>query len=155
MTIITLKSTLERNIRLNSVKGLYAAHKFSELIDILTDSLANSSIKCDDADSSLLNISTQYEVLLEAYWTLEQFEDCLIWSERCLKYALDRFIRAPANTFRQTKWADSVSFVLTYIEALILGESISIGKYFFKQFNIQNAKTFILQSPVWRSTMPD
>lgn len=142
MTITTLKSTLERNIRLNSVKGLYAAHKFTELIDILTDSLANSSIKCDDADNSLLNVSTQYEVLLEAYWTLEQFEDCLIWSERCLKYALDRFIRAPANTFRKKKWADSVSFVLTYIEALILGESISIGKI-FNEMQYQTAKTYI------------
>lgn len=129
-TIAALSKKLERNIRLDKVRSLYADQQFAELVPILTDSLANAVASSDESTdgASSLMVTTQFEVLLEAFWSLECYEDCMIWSERCLAYALDEFVRAPSETYRQDKWAASVTFVLTYLEALILGETIAIGK---------------------------
>lgn len=78
-----------------------------------------------DYDSPI-RLSTQIEVFLESLWNIESFEDCLIWSEKFLKYALDNYLTAPNDTFRQTEWGDMVTYTLTYIEALVNQESIEI-----------------------------
>lgn len=137
-TIESIKITLQRTISINNVKSLYENEKFTELVDILIDNLTNSmkeiysTIQTNNLFTISLKFSTQFEVLLEALWMTEQYEKCTIWSERCLKYSLDKFIDSPVH--RQMEWADSVTFILTYIEALILQESISVtnclGKYF-------------------------
>lgn len=127
-TIGELKTTLERSICLNNVKRLYDQLNYAELVIILKDSLINCvNFKTPNDHNPIIKITTQFEVLLEALWTMESYEDCLIWAERCLNFALDHFLCAPSDTFRQTEWADCVSFILTYIESLVLNESIWIG----------------------------
>lgn len=142
-TIESLKIDLERDVRLNKVKCLYLTKDFEELIVILKESLSSTTSPIETiVNSTNLSISTQFEVLLEAFWTLEHYEDCMIWSERCLKYSVDNFLRAPSDTWRQSEWGNSVTFALTYIEALILEESISIGRktFFFFIFSILSCR---------------
>lgn len=125
-TVDALIVSQERTISLNSVPKLYVDKKWKDVIVILKESL----IQLDDyktADCSAMRIATQIEVILECFWNLESFDECFVWSERCLKYALDCFVDAPKDSFRQDEWGKTVSFILTYIETLFINESYSIG----------------------------
>lgn len=128
-TINSLIVSLERTISLNNVRQLYTDQKYAELISILKDTLVNIT-KSKQVDNCVMKVSTQFEVLLESFWNLELYEECLIWSERCLKFALDRFLSASKNSAAYSEWSESVTFILTYIESLILNESYMIGKAF-------------------------
>lgn len=119
---------LERTINLNSVKQFYDDHNYQELIEILKDSIINTT-KSKNTESSVMKIRTQFEIILECFWNLEMFDDCLIWCERCLKYALDHFIGSSKDSAAYKEWSTSINFILTYIEALILNESYMIGEY--------------------------
>lgn len=127
VTVTKLIVTLERTISLDSVQQKYKDKQFSELVDILCDSLKNTARVEDDSENVVLKTSIQIETLLESLWNLEHFEECMIWSERCLKFALDCFIAAPKHSLRYKEWAGNVTFCLTYIESLIQNESYSIG----------------------------
>ncbi len=105
---------------------LYHENNFPQLIAILKDAIINqASQKSVDYDSPV-RLSTQIEVYLESLWNIESFEECLVWSEKFLKYAVDNYLAAPSDTFRQTEWGDLVTYILTYIEALVDQESIEI-----------------------------
>ncbi|KAJ6646406.1 Calcineurin-binding protein cabin-1 [Pseudolycoriella hygida] len=126
VTCNELEKTLERTISLNSVNKLYHENDFDQLISILKDTIVTQAIqKTSDYDSPI-RLSTQIEVFLEALWKIESYEECLIWSEKFLKLSVDNYLAAPSDTFRQTEWGDMVSYVLTYIEALIKEESVEI-----------------------------
>lgn len=105
---------------------LYHENNFNQLIAILKETIIDQvTQKSVDYDSPI-RLSTQIEVFLESLWNIESFEDCLIWSEKFLKYSLDNYLTAPSDTFRQTEWGDLVTYILTYIEALVNQESIEI-----------------------------
>lgn len=130
-TVNSLIVTLERTISLNNVARLYAQNKFDELITILTDSLVhstNTGKRFLDDEKPVLKITTQIEVILECFWTLERYEECLVWAERSLKYAFDCYEAEPKDSPGQSEWARCVTFILTYVEAVILGESHMIGE---------------------------
>lgn len=118
---------LERMINLNNVHQLYTDQKYNELIDILKDSLMNTT-KSKNIDNLVLKLNEQFEVILECFWNLQMVEECLIWCERCLKYGLDRFLDATLQSAPYTDWAKCINFILSYIEAIILDESYLIGK---------------------------
>ncbi|KAG4071749.1 hypothetical protein HA402_011903 [Bradysia odoriphaga] len=121
-----LEKTFERTISLHSVNKLYHEKSFNQLITILKNTiLTQATRKLDDYDSPV-RLSTQIEVFLECLWNNESFEDCLVWSEKFLKYAADTYLAAPSDTFRQTEWGDLVTYILTYIEALVNQESNEI-----------------------------
>lgn len=126
-TVDALITSQERIISLNSVQQLYADKKWEELIVILQTSLINLD-NYKTADCIAMRITTQIEVILECFWSLESFDECLVWSERCLKYAVDFFTDAPKDSYRQDEWGKCVSFILTYIESLIINESYIIGE---------------------------
>lgn len=105
---------------------LYHENSYDQLISILKDTIVNQAIQKSVDYDSPIRLSTQIEVFLESLWNLELYQDCLMWSERCLKYSLDNYLTAPSDTFRQTEWGDLVTFILTYIEALVNEESIEI-----------------------------
>lgn len=119
---------LERTISLNNVRQLYLDKKYNELISILKDSLINTT-KTKHTGNMVMKISTQFEIILECFWNLELFEECLVWSERCLRYALDGFMDAKKDSALYQEWAKNTNFILTYIEAIILNESYVIGMY--------------------------
>lgn len=119
---------LERMINLNNVHQLYTEQKYGELIEILKDSLMNTT-KSKNIDNLVLKLNEQFEVILECFWNLQTVEECLIWCERCLKYALDRFLDATLQSASYTDWAKCINFILSYVEAIILDESYLIGKY--------------------------
>lgn len=128
-TVNAMIVTLERTISLNNVSTLYAQNKFEELIVILKECLVHATTsENSDEDEPVLRITTQIEVILECFWNCERYEECLIWAERSLKYAFDCFESAPRDSSSQTDWAHCVTFILTYIEAVILGESHIIGE---------------------------
>lgn len=131
-TINSLIISLERTISLNNVRQLYIDQKFIELISVLKDSLIISTKAKHTEENTVMKISNQFEIILECFWNLELYEDCLIWSERCLKYAIDRFLKATKNSATYKEWAENVTFILTYIESLILNESYMIGKRMIK-----------------------
>lgn len=119
---------LERMINLNNVHQLYTDQQYKELIEILKDSLMNST-KSKNIDNLVLKLNEQFEVILECFWNLQMVEECLIWCERCLKYALDRFVDAPSQSTSYMDWAKCVNFILSYVEAIILDESYMIGEW--------------------------
>ncbi|XP_059614787.1 calcineurin-binding protein cabin-1-like [Phlebotomus argentipes] len=122
VTIIRdLMSSLQRTIKLNNVANLYKDHKFRELVVILKDSLINCT-EIKNSDNTLMKINTQFEVLLESLWNLNDFEECFRWSEKCLKYAVDFFLTIPENSYRLKEWGESVNFILMYLEALLKHE---------------------------------
>lgn len=114
-----------RTIRLNNVRTLYDEEKYDELVRVLEESLINST-EIKNSDNSILDITTQFEVLLESLWNLEKFEECLKWSERCLKYSCDIFLTIAIGSYRQKEWADIINYILTYIQQLIFMESYEI-----------------------------
>lgn len=118
---------LERMINLNNVQQLYTDQQYTELIEILKDSLMNTT-KSKNIDNLVLKLSEQFEVILECFWNLQMVEECLIWCERCLKYALDRFLDALLHSASYMDWAKCINFILSYVEAIILDESYLIGK---------------------------
>lgn len=122
---------LERMINLNNVHQLYADKQFTELIEILKDSVVNST-KSRKAENSVMKLSEQFEVILECFWSLAMIEECLIWCDRCMKYALDRFIGASIQSQVAREWAKCINFILVYIEAIIVDESYIIGMLFLQ-----------------------
>lgn len=142
-TVEKLIISMERTISLNDMPRLYEEKKFDDLVGILNESLANL-VENSNADNSKIKVTTQFEVLLECFWSLEMYEECLVWSERCLTYALERFMAAAKDSEDQTEWAKNVSFVLTYIESLIINESYSIGKFFILRKILEKRTMMIL-----------
>lgn len=118
---------LERMINLNNVHQLYTDQRYTELIEILTDSLMNTT-KSKNIDNLVLKLNEQFEVILECFWNLQSVEECLVWCERCLKYAVDRFLDEMPPSTSYTDWAKCINFILTYIEAIIVDESYRIGE---------------------------
>lgn len=118
---------LERMINLNNVHQLYTDRQYKELIEILKDSLMNTT-KSKNIDNLVLKLNEQFEVILECFWNLQMVEECFIWCERCLKYALDQFLDATLQSASYMDWAKCINFILSYIEAIILDESYLIGK---------------------------
>lgn len=120
--------SLERTISLNSVRQRYADHKYDELIGILIECLKNFEKSKSEPENVSMKIGTQIEVLLESFWNLERYEECMVWCEKCLKFSLGRFVKSPKNSSRQKEWARAITFTLTYIESLITNESCMIGE---------------------------
>ncbi|XP_055295611.1 calcineurin-binding protein cabin-1-like [Sitodiplosis mosellana] len=116
---------LERMINLNNVQKFYTDQRYSELIEILKDSIVNTT-KSKNIENSVMKLSEQFEIILECFWSLNTVEECLIWCERCLKYAVDRFLNSSSHSTSYNEWAKCSNFILTYIEAIILGESYLI-----------------------------
>lgn len=92
----------------------------------MKDTILNQATQKSVDYDSPIRLSTQIEVFLESLWNIESFDECLVWSEKFLKYAVDSYLTAPSDTFRQTEWGDLVTYILTYIEALVSQESIEI-----------------------------
>lgn len=115
-----------RTISLHSVNKLYHEKSFNQLITILKNTIITQATRKSDDYDSPVRLSTQIEVFLECLWNNESFDDCLVWSEKFLKFASDTYLAAPSDTFRQTEWGDLVTYILTYIDALIHQESNEI-----------------------------
>lgn len=145
ITVTKLIVTLERTISLDSVQQKYKDKHFSELIDILCDSLKNTARLEDENECVVLKTSIQIETLLESFWNSERFEDCIIWSERCLKFSLDCFCSTPKHSSRHKEWAGCVTYVLTYIESLVQNESYNIGNNFIFHGFLYNGKCIDFQ----------
>ena len=123
-----LIKSLERTISLNDVPRLYESKLFEQLIITLQANLGNLD-ECKEVEVSKIKVSTQIEVLLESFWCMEMFEDCIVWAERCLAYTLDQFLESRKDSPQQTEWATIISYILTYIEQIIINETYLIGKY--------------------------
>lgn len=130
-----LRALLERNIHLNSVPELYRAGEFARIVPILCDSLHAVDWRTDPlaggagqplAAGGAMLPTTQLEVLLEAFYQLDCWDECMRWTEHTLGYAWLHFARAPAETARHASWAALVTFALTYARALIAEESVAI-----------------------------
>lgn len=119
---------LERMINLNNVQKFYSDQKYTELIEILKDSIVNTT-KSKNIENSVLKLSEQFEIILECFWNLNSIEECLIWCERCLKYSVDQFLNASSHSTSYNEWAKCINFILTYIEAIIVDESYLIGEF--------------------------
>lgn len=136
-TIAALKIHLEHFIRLYTVPQLYHDKKYEQIVPILVDSLHLIDWKEDPialaAESATVSPITQLEILLECYWQMDCFDECLMWCESGLVYSLGHFVKAPSDTQRQTRWGKSVNFILTYLVCLFKNEPISIveqmGRY--------------------------
>lgn len=127
-----LCAALERSIHLNSVPQLYRDGEFARIVPILCDSLRAIDWRTDplaggqtEAAGAMLP-TTQLEVLLEAFYQLDCWDECMRWTEHTLGYAWLHFGRAPAETARHARWAALVTFALTYARALIGEESVAI-----------------------------
>jgi hypothetical protein len=109
---------IERKINLASVKNLYETKNFTELVDILFESVVYSTGPKVNVDSLMLKIQTQIQILLECLFSLNRIEECLVYAEKSLFFAVTNFLTAPTE-FRLEEWAALTNFCLVYIEAII------------------------------------
>lgn len=105
-------------MNLASVKQLYETQNYSELIDILQESIIYSTGPKVNVDSLTLKIQVQIQILLEAYFSLNRMEECMSFAEKCLFYSYNNFLTAPTE-FRLEEWAELINFCLVYIEAIV------------------------------------
>lgn len=105
-------------MNLASVKQLYETQNYSELIDILQESVIYSTGPKVNVDSLTLKIQVQIQILLEAYFSLNKIEECMVFAEKSLFYAFNNFLTAPTD-FRLEEWAQLTNFCLVYIEAIV------------------------------------
>ncbi|XP_055840261.1 calcineurin-binding protein cabin-1-like isoform X2 [Episyrphus balteatus] len=124
-TVKITRTETQRKIGLNKVRDLYEQKRWKELIVILKDSLISSK-EVKDSEAWVRDLQTQFEVLLESIWQTGDFEECLMWAERCMQYGVSKYIAEPGETYRQKKWAENINYVFTYLEALILNEGYQI-----------------------------
>ncbi|XP_053696269.1 calcineurin-binding protein cabin-1-like [Sabethes cyaneus] len=117
---------LKRKINLCRVENLYNEKKYYEIIDILKANLM--CLNDTSADTDLLSISCQMEVLLECFWNLGNYSECLKWTEKALKYSLDIFTSLN-NSCQKKCLAKTINFTLDYILALIEKKSIDILEF--------------------------
>lgn len=121
-----LIKALQRTISLNNVGRLYRDGNYKDLIPILKDSLRNNSAAVKGADNETMKIQTQFEILLECLWNVEDFEGCLVWAERCFKYCIDLYETFPEFSYRLKEWATPINFILTYFEALLNSHGVEV-----------------------------
>ncbi|XP_055915859.1 calcineurin-binding protein cabin-1-like [Eupeodes corollae] len=124
-TVKVTRTETQRKIGLNKVRDLYEQKQWKELIVILKDSLIHSK-EVKDSEAWVKDLQTQFEVLLESIWQTGDFEECLIWAERCMQYAVAKYTGETGETYRQRKWAENINYIFTYLEALILNEGSEI-----------------------------
>lgn len=124
---------LERMINLNNVQQLYTDQKYDELIEILKDSIVNTT-KSKNTENNVMKLSEQFEIILECFWSSRMIEECLVWCERCLKYALNRILTAKPHSSTHTEWSKNINYILTYVEAIIIDESYLIGNFSLLKF---------------------
>lgn len=153
-----IRTETQRKIGLNKVRDLYEKKLWKELIVILKDSLVNSK-EVKDSEAWVRDLQTQFEVLLESIWQIGNFEDCLIWTERCLQYGVSKYIAEPGETYRQRKWAENINYVFTYLEALLINEGYQIlyclGKYLHRLVqNVIKLLTYQLDAPFDKNNNP-
>lgn len=117
---------MERVISLRNTKPLYLSGKFKELEKVLVESLIYSSEQSVDSDAPILSIYGQIQMLLEALWCQEKYIECLSWMEKCLMYGVDKFLQAPTHAQRRKDWAETLNYILLYLESLIEQEGLEV-----------------------------
>lgn len=55
-------------------------------------------------------------------------KSCLIWTEKCLHYAVSHYLEESKPSIRSNLFAELINFITSYIEAIILNEGCNIGK---------------------------
>lgn len=125
-TVIELIDLLNHRININYVPQWYKEGKFEDLIQILEISIRNTT-KVKNIENSPMKLNEQFEVILESFWNLNNYDDCLIWCEKCLKYSIDKFEKLTTQMPLYLEWARTINFILTYVETLI--RDIFIGKF--------------------------
>lgn len=120
-TVKELIVKIERKINLASVKKLYETRNYEELTEILRESIIYSTEPKVNVDHLTLKIQTQIEVFLECLWSLNRIEECLVYAEKSLRYAVDNFMSAPTE-YRLEEWASLINYCLVYIDAAIKDE---------------------------------
>lgn len=151
-TVKDLIVKIERKINLASVKKLYDTQNYSELVEILRESITYSTEPKCNIDNLTLKIQTQLEIFLECLWNLNRLEECLIYAEKTLRYAVENFLSAPTE-YRLEEWASLVNYALVYIEAIIKEEGsevlMCLGKYISRLIqSLAQIVTHQLDSPV-------
>lgn len=134
--VLQMIESLQRQINLRSVKDLYTAKDYQTLVNILKDSLIHTKDDQSTANQTL-SISTQVEILLECFWQLEQYLDCIVWAEKSLKYTVDMFVSLQNVTYRQKSWAKTINFILLYIQTLMEKEGDYIMNFEFMPRMVQ------------------
>lgn len=109
---------IERKINMASVMQLYETQNYAELVDILLESIVYSTCPKVNIDTLMLKIQTQIQILLECLFSLNRIEECLLYAEKSLFYAVNNYLTAPTE-FRLEEWATLINFCLVYIEAII------------------------------------
>lgn len=124
---------VKRLINLRQTRVLYAQEKYSDLIEVLEESLLGS--EDIESDQHGLNRHGQIQMMLESLWCEERYEDCLKWMEKCLTYTVDSYLATPNHSPTvKRKWAESTNFILTYFEQLLhqegVGFLLTLKRYF-------------------------
>ncbi|XP_055599565.1 calcineurin-binding protein cabin-1-like isoform X2 [Uranotaenia lowii] len=149
LQIVKEKSALLwRRIKLSSIKQLYENKKYEELIVILRESLSAEEKYEQIFDQKCANSIQQIKIMLECLWNTEQYTECLIWTEKALKFSIDMKHLFP--NYRHFSWCDSINYCLIYIHSLLDLEAVEILKFDKLSRLIQSIHkvlTFMLDAP--------
>lgn len=123
----------KRLINLRQTRKLYAEEKYTDLIDVLQESLLG--IEDVESDQHGLNRHGQIQLILESLWCEERYDHCLQWMERCLAYSVENYLITPNHSPSiKKKWAETTNFILIYFEHLLQQEGVqflfTLDRYF-------------------------
>uniref|UniRef100_A0A1B6DLG9 Uncharacterized protein n=1 Tax=Clastoptera arizonana TaxID=38151 RepID=A0A1B6DLG9_9HEMI len=109
-------SSLTRKEMLLEVLNLYKEDNYEQMAELLCQVLKPDEHKVKlDIFQAPIDRHTQFNMLLEAYWNLKNYEECLKWGEIYLTEALNHYrgvLNLEECVTERSKWCDIISNTL-------------------------------------------
>ncbi|XP_065356225.1 calcineurin-binding protein cabin-1-like [Calliphora vicina] len=120
-----LQLKYKRQIDVTNIPKLYEEGSWDILANIIVVNIESSENNYDN-ECWLRDICAQIEILLQSFWIMASYENCLIWSEKCFHFAVSHYLQESKSSFRCSLLAQLINFITSYMEAIILNEGFHI-----------------------------
>ncbi|KAL9928106.1 uncharacterized protein LOC119640346 isoform X1 [Glossina fuscipes] len=115
-----LQNDFQRQIDANRIPKLFENGEWQQLAEIITKAIESSNNSYEN-EFWFKDFCVQIQILLQSFWNTCSYENCFIWSEKCLHYIISNLL-AETRASRQKQLAELHNFVISYIEVIILNE---------------------------------
>uniref|UniRef100_A0A1A9VR67 Calcineurin-binding protein cabin-1 MEF2-binding domain-containing protein n=1 Tax=Glossina austeni TaxID=7395 RepID=A0A1A9VR67_GLOAU len=115
-----LKNDFQQQIDANRIPKLFESGEWQQLAEIIMKAIESSNNDYEN-EFWFKDFTVQVQILLQSFWNTCSYENCFIWSEKCLHYIIANLL-AETRASRQKQLAELHNFVISYIEAIILNE---------------------------------
>lgn len=131
--IKNLQLKYKRQIDINSIPKLYEQQSWDKLQSIIISNLESSEENKHTSEAWLKDICAQIKILLQSFWLMESYENCLLWAEKSLHFSVTHYLKESKSFYRSSTLAQLINFINSYLEAIILNEGFHIVNVFSKE----------------------